>query len=275
MTKKKDSAVAERAKVLEKAAPIVNRPVGSDFTRIDEADRRIALLRATPHARQTSTLWTKDRALSKKFFVSRYIEYLNVLECELSGRASRILGEVDRELDRAGNEQIYFNLRCQESTLFFYVHRRQIKSREGKLMVELPKEIYEVQRRAQLRYRVDDFESFVLESPTFPQDLGIVKVLDISSGGIGVHLRFHDGEAAMEFNLAEQSRIQLRLATDSFSISTPGEIRYVKRDTDPTAEVFAVRIGVRFVGLPQDTVEAIQLFVMERSFTRLQHMFVE
>jgi hypothetical protein len=275
MTKKKDFAVAERAKVLEKAAPVVNRPVGGDFTRIDDATRRTVLLRATPHARQTSTLWTKDRVLTKKFFVSRYIEYLDTLECELSGRASRILGEVDRELDRAENEQIYFNLRCEESTLFFHVHRRQIKSRDGKLMVELPKEIFEVQRRAQLRYRADDFDHFVLESPTFPQDLGVAKVLDISSGGIGVHLRFHDAEGAANFRLAEQARIQLRLEGDSFSISTQGEIRYLKRDSDPATEEISMRIGVRFVGLPQDTVEAIQLFVMERSFTRLQDMFGE
>jgi hypothetical protein len=275
MNKKKDAAVAERAKVLEKAAPVVNRPVGADFTRIDDTERRMALLRATPHARQTSTLWTKDRQLTKKFFVNRYIEYIDQLECELSGRASRILGEVDRELDRAGNEQIYFNLRCEESTLFFHVHRREIKSRDGKLLVQLPREIFEIQRRAQLRYRTDDLDHFGVESPTFPAAVGKVRVLDVSSGGIGVQLLFSSTEASKAFKLDDGERIRIRLDVESLAFPAEGEIRYAKWDVDPATGTESARIGIRFVGLSQDLVEAIQLFVMERSYTRLKDMFGE
>jgi hypothetical protein len=274
MTKKKDSAVAERAKVLEKAALVVNRSVGGDFTRIDDSGRRQALLRATPHARQPSTLWTKDRELKKKFIVNRYIEYLDQLECELSGRASRILGEVDRELDRAGNEQIYFNLRCEESTLFFHVQRRAIRSREGKLMIQLPKEIFEVQRRAQLRYRTDELDRFSVASAAFPPAIGQVRVLDVSSGGIGVRLVFSSLENSKAFRLDEGERISIRLDVELMAFPAQGEVRYAKWDADPTG-VESVRIGIRFVGLSQDVVEAIQLFVMERSYTRLKDMFGE
>jgi len=104
MTKKKivESLTEEQMRIMQKASPALNRQVGGDFTKIDSAERQQILLRAAPHARQPSMLWTKDRKLTKKFYVKRYLEFHGQLECEFADRASRVLGEVDRELDLAG-----------------------------------------------------------------------------------------------------------------------------------------------------------------------------
>ena len=61
------SVTTDQAKILEKANPIVNHQVGGDFVKVDTSERRTVLLRATPHARQPSTLWTKDRKLLKLY----------------------------------------------------------------------------------------------------------------------------------------------------------------------------------------------------------------
>ncbi len=268
-----ENLTEEQKEILKKASPAVNRQVGSDFTLITSAERRQILFRAAPYARQPSQLWTKDRKLKKKFFVRRFLEYQDQFECEFADRASRVLGEVDKELDLAGSNDIFFNIRCEESTLFFHLPRRAVSSREGLLLVRVPKMIYEVQRRAQLRYRVNAEDRFVLESDVFSAWLDELEILDISSGGFAVQIRFATADAAAGFMLVGGTRIHFRLDLEVFSFVAEGEVRYLKRGDAAAADPLVVRLGIRFVGLPQDTVEAIQILVLERSYVRLREMF--
>ena len=83
-----------------------------------------------------------------------------------------------------------------------------------------------------------------------------------------------EGEAD-RFRIDQDVRIPFRLELGVFSFSAEGEIRYFRRTTDEETGEPVVRIGLRFVGLPQDTVEAIQILVLERSYTRLREMFVD
>lgn len=277
MIKKKvvESLSEEQKRILEKASPALNRQVGGDFTKVDSGERKQYLLRATAYAKQPSMLWTKDRILTKKFFVKRYIEYLGQLECEFADRASRVLGEVDQELDKAGGNDIYFNIRCEESTLFFHLPRREISSRGGHLLVKLPRDIFEIQRRSQLRYRTSGDEGFRVDSKVFALWLEDLTVLDVSPGGIGIQIRFATEAAASGFQLKEGERIHFHLDLGIFSFLSEGEVRYLRRVIDDDTGLPAVRIGLRFVGLPQDTVEAIQILVLERSYVRLKDMFGE
>lgn len=268
-----ESLTEEQKEILKKASPAVNRKVGSDFTPITSTDRRQILFRATPFARQPSQLWTKDRKLKKKFFVRRFLEYQDQFECEFADRASRVLGEVDRELDLAGSNDIFFNVRCEESTLFFHLTRRGISSREGLLLVRVPKTVYEIQRRAQLRYRINTDDRFILESDVFSAWRDSLEILDVSSGGFAVQIRFPSAAAAAGFMLVGGTRIPFRLDLEVFSFVAQGEVRYLRRFDANADDPLLVRLGIRFVGLPQDTVEAIQLLVLERSYTRLREMF--
>lgn len=270
-----ESLSEEQKRILEKAAPAVNRQVGGDFTKIDSNERKHVLLRGTAHAKQPSMLWTKDRKLTKKFLVRRYVEYLGQLECEFADRASRVLGEVDQELDLAGGNDIYFNIRSEESTLFFHLPRRAISSRGGHLLVKLPSDIFEVQRRAQLRYRASPEDGFKIDSESFSPWLEDLAVLDVSSGGIGVQVSFATEEAANGFTLQQEERIHFHLGLEIFDFSCEGEVRYLRRVVDEVSGLPAIRLGLRFVALPQDTVEAIQIFVLERSYGRLKDMFGE
>jgi hypothetical protein len=277
MAKKKivESLTEEQMRIMQKASPALNRQVGGDFTKIDSAERKQILLRAAPHARQPSMLWTKDRKLIKKFYVKRYLEFHGQLECEFADRASRILGEVDRELDLAGTNDIYFNMRCEESTLFFHLPRRAITSRNGLLIVRLPSDIYEIQRRAQLRYRSNGGDGFRIESEVFQLWLEDISILDVSSGGIGIQVKFPDETKADAFRLELDSRLHFHLDLGVFSFLAEGEVRYIRRATDDETGSPVVRIGIRFVGLPQETVEAIQILVLERSYVRLREMFAD
>jgi hypothetical protein len=270
-----DGLDEEQRKVLEKASPAVNRQVGGDFTKIESAERKQILLRSSAHARQPSMLWTKDRKLTKKFYVKRYLEFHGQLECEFADRASRVLGEVDQELDLAGANDIYFNLRCEESTLFFHLPRRAISSRNGMLIVRLPSEVYEIQRRAQLRYRSNGGDGFRIESETFAPWLAGLSVLDVSSGGIGVQIAFKTEAEADRFKLDPEARFPFHLDLGVFSFLAEGETRYLRRATDEVSGEPVVRIGIRFVGLNQETVEAIQVLVLERSYVRLREMFTD
>lgn len=268
-----DNLTEEQKEILKKASPAVNRQVGSDFTPIATTDRRQILFRAAPFARQPSQLWTKDRKLKKKFFVRRFLEYQDQFECEFADRASRVLGEVDKELDLAGSNDIFFNIRCEESTLFFHLPRRAVSSREGMLLVRVPKMVYEVQRRAQLRYRVNAEDRFVLQSDALAAWIDQVEILDVSSGGFAIQIRFESADAAAGFMLVGGTRIPFRLDLEVFSFVAEGEVRYLKRSDPSAADPLVVRLGIRFVGLPQDTVEAIQILVLERSYVRLREMF--
>lgn len=270
-----ESLSEEQKRIMQKAAPTVNHSVGGDFTKIDTTERKQILLRGTTHAKQPSMLWTKDRKLTKKFLVRRYVEYLGQLECEFADRASRVLGEVDKELDLAGGNDIYFNIRSEESTLFFHLPRRAISSRGGHLLVKLPSDIFEVQRRAQLRYRTSAEDRFKIDSASFSLWLEDLTVLDVSSGGVGVQVCFPTEEAANGFKLQQEERIHFHLELEVFSFICEGEIRYLRRVVDENSGLPAIRLGLRFVGLPQDTVEAIQIFVLERSYARLKDMFDE
>lgn len=269
----------EQAQILQKASPVVNSqvnpPVGGDFSKVEVPERRAILLRASPHARQPSTLWTKDRKLMKKFFVRRYLEYVDQLECEFADRASRVLGDIDRELDLAGKNDIYFNLRCEESSIFFHVTRREVSTREGLMLIKIPKSFYEVQRRAQLRYRVAESDRLKLQSEVLALWMEDINLLDVSSGGIGALIQFHSTESAAQFQLQPDERIHFHLDLGVFSFVANGEVRYIRREVDRETNQQTARIGIRFVGLPQNTVEAIQLFVMERSYVRLKEMFKE
>lgn len=269
-----DSLSDEQKQILEKASPALNRQVGGDFNKIDSSERRQILLRATPHARQPSILWTKDRKLTKKFFVKRYVEYLGQLECEFTDRASRVLGEVDLELDKAGGNDIYFNVRCEESTLFFHLPRRSISSRGGHLLVKLPTDIFEVQRRAQLRYRANPADGFRVTSDIFAPWAEKLSVLDVSSGGIGIQITFPSVEAAAALKIQQEDRIHFHLDVGIFDFSCEGEVRYLRMIDEEDGQM-AVRIGLRFVALPQETAETIQIFVLERSYVRLKEMFGE
>lgn len=277
MTKKKivESLSDEQMRIMQKASPALNRQVGGDFTKVESAERKQLLLRAAPHARQPSMLWTKDRKLIKKFYVKRYLEFHGQLECEFADRASRVLGEVDRELDLAGSNDIYFNMRCEESTLFFHLPRRSITSRNGLLIVRLPADIYEIQRRAQLRYRSNGGDGFRIESEVFQLWFEDISILDVSSGGIGMQVKFPNDEAADKFKLDSDTRVHFHLDLGVFSFLAEGEIRYLRRATDDETGLPVVRVGLRFVGLPQETVEAIQILVLERSYTRLRAMFTD
>lgn len=265
----------EQKRIMQKASPAVNRQVGGDFTRIESSERKQILLRSSAHARQPSMLWTKDRKLTRKFYVKRYLEFHGQLECEFADRASRILGQVDQELDLAGTNDIYFNLRCEESTLFFHLPRRAISSRNGMLLVRIPTEVYEIQRRAQLRYRSTGGDGFRIESATFAPWADRVSVLDISSGGIGIQVKFDTESAADGFRLDPEARFPFHLDLGIFSFLAEGETRYLRRATDESTGDPVVRVGLRFVGLPQETVEAIQVLVLERSYVRLREMFTD
>ncbi len=277
MTKKKvvESLTEEQKRIMQKASPALNRQVGGDFTKIDSSERKQLLLRAAPHARQPSMLWTKDRKLTKKFYVRRYLEFHGQLECEFADRASRVLGEVDQELDIAGTNDIYFNMRCEESTVFFHLNCRAISSRNGLLLVRVPSDLYEIQRRAQLRYRSNGGDGFRIESEVFSLWLEDLSILDVSSGGIGVQVRFKTDAEADAFKLAEDSRLHFHLDLKVFSFLAQGEVRYLRKATDDETGQPVVRIGIRFVGLPQETVEAIQILVLERSYSRLREMFTD
>ena len=265
----------EQKRIMQKASPKVNHQVGGDFTKIESAERRQILLRSSAHARQPSLLWTKDRKLKKKFFVKRYLEFHGQLECEFADRASRVLGEVDQELDLAGTNDIYFNLRCEESTLFFHLPRRAISSRNGLMIVRVPTEVYEIQRRAQLRYRSSGADGFRIESEAFALWLENLSILDVSSGGIGVQVKFETEADADRFKLDPESRLHFHLDLGVFSFLAEGEVRYLRRETDEDTGAPVVRVGLRFVGLPQETVEAIQVLVLERSYVRLREMFTD
>jgi hypothetical protein len=277
MTKKKNTASLddEQKKLMQKASPVLNRQVGGDFTKIESTERKQILLRAAPHARQPSMLWTKDRKLTKKFFVRRYLEFHGQLECEFADRASRILGEVDQELDLAGTNDIFFNMRCEESTLFFHLPRRALSSRNGLLLVRLPTDLYEIQRRAQLRYRSNGEDGFRIDSEAFRSGSGDISILDVSSGGIGMQMKFPDDGAADLFKVEANARIHFHLDLGVFSFLGQGEFRYLRRGIDDESGKPVVRIGLRFVGLPQETVEAIQILVLERSYVRLREMFTD
>jgi hypothetical protein len=276
-TKKKtvESLSDEQKRIMQKASPALNRQVGGDFTKIDTAERKQILLRAAPHARQPSMLWTKDRKLTKKFYVKRFLEFHGQIECEFADRASRVLGEVDQELDLAGGNDIFFNMRCEESTLFFHLPRRAISSRNGLMIVRLPTDIYEIQRRAQLRYRSNGGDGFRIESEVFALWLEDISILDVSSGGIGIQVKFKTDAEADKFKLEEDSRIHFHLDVKVFSFLAQGEVRYLRRTTDDETGEPVVRVGLRFVGLPQETVEAIQILVLELSYSRLREMFTD
>jgi hypothetical protein len=278
MTDKKkivETLSEEQKRILEKASPTVNHAVGGDFTKIETAERREILLRASAHARQPSMLWTKDRKLKAKFYVKRFLDFHGQLECEFADRASRVLGEVDAELDLAGTNEIYFNLRCEESTLFFHLQRREIFSRNGLLIVRLPEALFEIQRRAQLRYRTNDGDPFRIDAEIFRPFGDAVSVLDVSSGGIGLQVKFPTAEAADAFKIEADLRMPFRLDLGILNLAATGEVRYFRRTNDERDGEPVVRVGLRFVGLPQDTVEAIQILVMERSYVRLRDMFTE
>ncbi|GEM_PF-6443957 len=273
--KRVESLDEEQKRILEKAAPAVNRPVGGDFTKIETSERRRILLRSSSHARQPSMLWTKDRKLIKRFYVKRNLEFHDQLECEFADRASRVLGEVDQELDLAGRNDIYFNLRCEESTLFFHLPRRALMSRNGLLIVRVPADLYEIQRRAQLRYRSSESDGFRVDAEVFRNHEGNLSVLDVSSGGIGIQIKFKTEAEADAYQLELDSRFPFRLDLGILSIPSQGEVRYLRRAKDDETGQAVVRIGVRFVGLAQELVEAVQLLVMERSYVRLREMFSE
>ncbi len=264
----------EQKRIIEKAAPLVNRQVGGDFVKVDTTERKQVLLRAAPHARSPSILWTKDRRLTKRFFVKRFLEFQGQIECEFADRASRVLGEVDQELDLAGSNDIYVNMRCEESTLFFHVNRREISSRNGMLIIHLPKNLFEVQRRAQLRYRCIPHDGFKLGSEIFKARLADTSILDVSSGGVGIQIKFDSEEASQNFSLQEGERVQFHLDLGVLNFKALGEARYFRRMTDEDANP-VIRLGLRFVGLSQDLVEAVQILVLERSYVRLRDMFTD
>jgi hypothetical protein len=268
-----DGVSKEQAKVIEKAAPVVNHQVGGDFTKVEGSERRRILLRAAPHATQPSMLWTKDRKFTRRFFVRKYLEYIDEFQCEFTDRAAKVMGEVDKELDLVGGNDIYFNIRCEESSLFFHLPRRALASRHGFLHFKIPAVLFEVQRRAQLRYRTSSSDEFSIQSEVPALRGRLVSVLDVSSGGVGFKTTFEDGADAATFDLLPEQRIHFHLNLDAFSMIVEGEVRYVKRETDVVSDMPTARVGIRFVGLPQDAVEALQLFVMERSYVRLRNMF--
>lgn len=277
MTKKKvtESFEETRERILEKASPTLNRKVGGDFTKITESERRFIMLRAAPLARQPSVLWTKDRKLLRKFYVRRYLEFIDQFECEFTDRASRILGEIDQELDLAGTNDIFFNIRCEESTLFFHIQRRGLMSRNGFLLIKLPSDLYEVQRRAQLRYRTTGAEGYLFGSDFFKPWLSDLSVLDVSSGGVGIQIRFSSVEEADQFRIDQNFRTSFLLDLGVVTLKAMGEVRYFKRTVDDLDGAPVVRVGLRFVGLSQELVESIQMLVLERSYARLREIFVD
>ncbi len=265
----------EQKRVLTRASATVNRQVGAEFTRLDDVERRRILFRSATLARQASQVWTKDRALKKKFFVRRFLEMPNQFECEFAARASHVLGEVDAELDLAGSNDLFFNVRCEESSLFFSLPRREVSSREGMLIVRIPKDVFEVQRRAQLRYRLSSEDPFHLRAPEFSRVQDHLRILDLSSGGMAIQIDFPDEAQAAAYDLKEEVRLPLEVDFGDLSFQAQGEVRYLKRVIDEESGLSAVRVGIRFVGLTQDVVEAIQLFVMEQSYFRLRTIFDE
>jgi hypothetical protein len=264
-----------KSPLLEKAAAVFNQQVGGDFSRVESMEKKEALLRSSVHSRHPNVLWTKDRQLLKRFFVRNYSEHLGVLECEFAGRASRVLEEVDQELDRVGKNEVYFNIRCQESTLFFRLYRREISSRSGMLSVKVPKDLFEIQRRSQLRYRVVEGDGFHLATPLLGLGAEDRRILDISAGGVGVQVRFPSLEARSEFKPPFEEKEKLILDLEGLTFQLEAEIRYMKPLDDEWDGSPALRIGLKFIGVRSEVSESLQLFVMDRSYDRLKSVFGE
>lgn len=262
----------DKDSVLKTGASLAQKSVGSSFVKLESEERKQQLMRSTPHSRHPSVLWTKDRSLTKKFFVKRYVEYTGVLECEFAGRASKVMAEVDRELDLAGVNDFYVNLRCDESILFFRLRRREVKNRDGVLLLQLPPEVFEIQRRAQLRYQASAADRFQVSSSIFPANARDVRLLDVSSGGVGIQLRFGSDVDADAFSPKIEGRFPFRFDLVDLSLDQECEIRYSRRVVDELDGSPAVRIGVRMVGLPEAIVDSIQNLVLERSYERFKDM---
>lgn len=271
MTQKKGKLGSD----LSQSASAPNHSVGSDFALIDTEERTQILLRSTVFGTQPNVLWTQHRTFLKRFLVKRYQEHLGILECEFTGRASQVLNEVDLELDRIGADPLYFNIRCQESSLFFRLSRKDVKIRGGLFTLQVPKKIFEVQRRAQLRYRVSEGDAFQVESELLLAGSEKRKMLDFSSGGAGVQISFADVATRDAFAIPLDARASFVMRLEELTFRLDAEIRYVRNWDEDVASGPALRVGFRFFGVKQDVAEFLQLFVLERSYERFKAMFDE
>ncbi len=243
------------------------------FNKTDSKRERERYFRIAAKNQEPGVLWLKDRSLVLRL-VGDMIDYKSGdLELRVFDPVLDALGEVDRVLDEVKSRDVYFNLKLTGTSVFFRLHRSKLRGRRGRIVIALPEEMYEVQRRNGLRLPVYDLDPITFSAPEGFETGVHWRLNNLGPGGFGVEATFTSAAQLKAFDAQVGKVFQAALQVDDIPIRCSVKIRWLKRYKDENA--VRIAFGVEYMDLPETDRQDINLFVLERQFHRLKEAYSE
>ncbi|HAR44341.1 MAG TPA: hypothetical protein DCS07_17210 [Bdellovibrionales bacterium] len=225
------------------------------FTRIAGKMQRESYLRELMKTDANAQIWTPGQQVR---FNARII---NVL-MDIPALSVKIPSDIDAE---SLFGRLYVNLSYRRGSLFFTIDEKSIGFDGNHLIIKVPADVYEVQRRNYFRLAIpEDSDCFVRIADRF------FKVLNISAGGLAFFADQNDEEIFKKG--VELEQISFEIST--IRIRCHAEICWSKVSKE-ASEGANLKVGLRFRSLHPSSQQALNLFVLEEGYEYLKEHLVD
>ncbi|GEM_PF-1557996 len=236
------------------------------FTLVKDEALIAKLLEALGRHKVPLTFWFKEQSLR---FESDFFQYLQHLK-KLLIRLPIEVGEAafSGAIKAQGTPQIFASFQIDTVNYFFKTDVLELMAPDA-FRIEIPKEIFKLQRRANLRIPFKRHEAPKVscihpdaanKKAILDSDLMQFRMLDISAGGIALAVPTEQQEHMGLGRIIKDLRFQLK----GTELNCTAIVRHHKAAENEQGKTF-IRVGLQFTTLRPQNEKAIAQFVLEES----------
>lgn len=228
------------------------------FERIKNPLEVESVIQETTRGLGAAMLWTKNQSL----VINTHFKLWSKTDQRLYAHVPLgVTGPgLEDHLRRVGSQEVYCSVSLTRANIFFRCTYTGWDA--AGLIFSVPKEVYKVQRRNDLRFSIPEGHvlKVTFEDPTFPEKQMTRKVIDLSAGG----LAFLVPETESAFFVQDQKLKGLSFRIKTRDITTQAVVKH-KAPLSPNTRLPGVKIGVAFDRLSAGDQQWIHAYVFEET----------
>lgn len=231
-----------------------------EFFEIKDQKMNARILDACARHGIAVTFWLKDQALKLDTVITQHVATSSRLSIRLPGGITA--AQVRDALAKQGATDVFCSFQLDNIQFFLKAKcTNELASSSEVVVLEVPKSIFKVQRRANYRVTLPRKEAPKLTTilPGKTVELAF-RVLDISAGGVGFAAPVELKDVLVLGAVLEDIRFKIR----GLEIRTRGVVKFAKESKSDEGEKI-IRIGVQFSGLKPNFEKHIVQFTLEES----------
>lgn len=212
------------------------------------------------------TLWTKNQSIKFETRIESFMVHLKRLYVQFPVTVSP--SQFDEAIAQHGADLLGS---FQIDTVNFFIKSKLLVKGEKSLQIEVPKEIYKLQRRANLRIPFQrkmapkltlysPAKEFDPDAPIDEKDILAFRVIDVSAGGVAIATKVEDKALFTKDKMIHDIRFRIR----GIEIVAQGLVKHTAEILNEQGKPI-LKVGIQFHALKAQYEKHIVQFVLDES----------